>query len=183
MPLIAYRCKNCQSDFAKETIAAQGEAGVGKALSIDQEVFTHKWPMPKIGSKIKCRLPGCTNKMERVFTAQVGIIIRGHVEVNPNHNCFSTQVNGSPVNFSFIDHEHTSSSYQASVSEAARATGIKSGPAGLGNMHRNKDGRNVVSVASNVPDPLGVMERAKRSGGVQTTTAKVNTPTRRRKAA
>ena len=180
MPLAAYRCKNCQSDAAKAIIAEH--ATTQKGVNTEQE-FYHRGALPPIGTKIKCGLKGCRKKMERVFSASVGIIVRGKVEVNPNHNVFSSNVNGTPVNFSFIDHEHTSSSYQASVAEAAQATGVKTGPAGLGNMHKDRNGRNVVSVVSNVPDPLGRIERAKRAGETTSTTTKVNTPVKRRKAA
>jgi hypothetical protein len=173
MPLVDYQCTNCQGHKSED----------GRVVVSTREVWV-RGKLPRVGHKITCGINGCTNKAIRIVSADVAVHIRGKVEYDWQHNeSFRHNVNGQDIRFTFVDHKEGDPAMHARVANEAAKQGIRStNPVkGISNVHKDRNGRNVVSVMSNVPDPLGKINRAKQSGSnyEQTTTA-VNTPTRRR---
>lgn len=156
------------------------EAPVADGVHADA-VFDRAYPMvkaPALGRKIKC--PCCGRRSAaRILTDQVAIIVKGtkHPTAGTTET-IQTRVNGQDVRFSFIDHKHTDPEYQRDLSALAKRQGLSGvSRTGLKNARLDeKSGRMVVDVASNVPDPLGMIERDKRSGNYTQANKKVNTP-------
>ncbi len=136
--------------------------------------------MQEIGKKRKCPIKGCNHKVTRVVSSNVQISIKGATFTPGNGTRVRTRVGGKDLDMEFIDHKHTDVDFQKKMNEVSRMGGINAKRNALSHAYRNKDGRLVVDVASNIPDPLGAIERDKRKGDYQKTTHKINTPTRRR---
>ncbi len=134
---------------------------------------------PKLDSKIMC--PVCKRiSAKRVVSSGVAAIIKGQTQYDWKHGeGMRTNINGQDVRFTFVDHPHTDPAYQAGLARQAKAMGIQG--RALSKARRDeKSGKLVVDVASNVKDPLGMMQRAKKAGNVDTASRKINTPYKRR---
>lgn len=156
----------------------------GKTVHLDAE-FQINVPMsqaPEIGKKnIKC--PVCKRKKaHRVFSTGVGIIIKGATVYDWKHGeAMRTNINGQDVRFTFVDHPHTDPSQQRKLADLGRQYGLTGNSTGLNNAYVDeKTGRTCVKVVSNVPDPLGKIEKQKREGNYTQVSKKVNTPVKRR---
>jgi hypothetical protein len=135
---------------------------------------------PPIGRKVKCCACG-RKTAERIFSSGVAGHVRGSVVYDWKHGeSMRTNVNGQDVRFTFVDHPHTDPEYQRDLGAMANKMGVTQN--GISKARYDpKHGGMVVDVASNVKDPLGVMERAKKKGDVTFTKKKINTPVKRRK--
>ena len=112
------------------------------------------------------RCPECGEKLQRIFTAPAMIVkttLKSAGLVNgPNHGYIVKD--GEPIKINFIDHGDRSGLPENSLIR-------KKFP---GARVDEKTGKVVVDVLSNVPDPLGAMDRAKAKGDASVETKKVN---------
>lgn len=115
---------------------------------------------PPEGTKVKC--PACGRKTAvRVLSSNIGFVIKGSAmfDWKPGEKV-RTQVDGKEVSFEFVDHPETDPALQRNLARMAKQHGVEQG---LGKARFDpKSGRVVVDVASNVPDPLGMMSRAQK---------------------
>jgi hypothetical protein len=131
---------------------------------------------PKLGECVKCIC--CKRRTaERVVSSGIAGIVRGHERFDVNMNDrYSTRINGTDVNFTFVDHKMGDPTLQRNLAAFARKQGIRN-TTGLDNARYDpKSGRVLVDVVSNVKDPLGRIERAKQKGDVEYTKKHVGTP-------
>jgi len=138
--------------------------------------------MVPIGQTMACPVEGCNQRVKRVVSRDINVVVRGPAaEVALDEGrAMHTRVNGRDVKFEFIDHKHTDPQYQRKMQALARKIG-HGAERSIGKAYiSERTGKPVVDVLSNVPDPLGQIERAKRKGDVDITTTKVNQPFRRR---
>ena len=141
-------------------------------------VYMVNYPMgqaPSPGEHIPC--PTCGHgDITRVFSAINAIVKGSDTPVMEGNQSYLTKVAGQDTKITFVDHPHTDPAYQVALASEAKRQGI----GGLSKAYRNeKTGRICVDVASNIPDPLGAIEREKKRNGAQTETKKVNTPVAR----
>lgn len=149
------------------------------------EVVTYLVPfsmkdVPGLDSKIAC--PTCRRgKVTRVVSSGVTGIVRGGTDLGlQSGDMMRTRVNGQDINVQFIDHPHTDPTYQKNLKKMAKQKGLGA----LSHAYYSeKHGGLVVDVASNVPDPLGKIARARREGNVETKTRRVNAPVATKPAA
>lgn len=156
-----FRCEGCKS-------APEGAI----AALFDVEIPISK--APPIGEVIECL---CCGKMtaKRIVSSNVGMIIKGSALPEwQNGQTFRANVGGNDMRFQFIDHPETDPAYQRRLAEAAGRNHITGDAAKMPARYDPKFGRVVVDVASNVPDPLGAIERSKRAGKVEVTKKNVN---------
>jgi hypothetical protein len=112
-------------------------------------------------------------RVRRIFS-RPNFCIKGQSLVPWKHGeTLATEVNGQTMRLQFQDHPHTSPEYQTGLEKMMRSSGIQ----GLGNTRfSEKHGCHVVDVASNVEDPLGVLEASKRRGDYSQSVMPVNSP-------
>lgn len=141
--------------------------------------FTKDFPMkkaPSIGNTIKCV---CCKRKTAIRTIPSGVsgIVRGHDNFGiDTDRQYKSRINGTDVNFTFVDHKLGDPALQRNLARFAQKQGIRE-TKGLENARFDpKSGRVVVDVKSNVKDPLGMIERAKRKGDMEFHTKKINTP-------
>jgi len=159
-------------------IAAKGECPVLQACGDDGCVQVKSLPVskaPKIGKSTPCQwVQG--GVMARVYSLP-NVIIKGEtlIDWNPGQSV-RTNINGQDVRLTFVDHPHTDPQVARQTKAMSERMGIRSND-GMGKAYFNeKYGRMCVDVASNVPDPLGGMEKEKRKGNVISTKMPVNQP-------
>ena len=159
------------------------EAGEG----VDRVQCQHlmNFPMkdaPDLGSLHACPAEGCPHRVMRVISTDIQIGIKSK-EMGPTKHgqIMQAKVGGKDIQFQFMDHEHTDPRVQGQLEQMAAAAGVGHKHNALKGAYRNKEGRMVVDVKSNVPDPLGAIEREKKKGDFKSTTRKINTPYKRRK--
>lgn len=116
----------------------------------------------------------CGEKLKRVFGAPA-VIVKGTINQvlsNLASNQAIIERDGQPIRLNFIDHGPRSELCPGSVGNSVPGARMD-----------EKSGRMVVDVVSNVKDPLGKMERMKRSGDmdVKKSVHKVNHPVKMRK--
>lgn len=137
---------------------------------------------PAIGKTIACPIDGCGGRLRRVVSSGIGTIVKGEAATKEfdSRRGMHVNLNGRDVTFEFVDHKHTDPAYQRKMQDLERRLGASG--SGIGKAYRREsDGRAVVDVVSNVPDPLGKIEAAKRRGDMPSITRKINTPFKRRK--
>ena len=134
---------------------------------------------PKLGKVIKCPVKGCDGKVKRVYPKTFNFIIKGksQMKFDPG-DTVTSEVNGEPVNFTFVDHPETDPATRRRLDQM---NGVKSMPAsgrnGLSKARYDaKSDQMVVDVVSNVKDPLGKINRQDQ----HVTKHKVDTPVKRR---
>jgi len=131
-----------------------------------------------LDNKIPCPVKGCKGEITRVVSSRFNVIVRGKTEIpwNPGESV-RTRVNGQDVRFTFVDHPESDPRNRRRLESVARKAGVSERGLGIGKAYFNeKHGQMCVDVASNVPDPLGIMEKAKRAGHVKTEKIAVNQP-------
>ena len=128
-----------------------------------------------IGSTRPC--PTCQKGIITRLASLPTLIMREADGLKTTGNSFTTKLHGQDTHIQFIDHKHTDPEYQSAMLEAARRNGME------GAYHNDKFGRTCVDVLSNIPDPLGAIERDKRTRGDRGRgeTTRVNTPVKIRK--
>ncbi len=142
-----------------------------------------EYPMgtaPRVGEKTQCPCEGCDGEIVRVASIPQ-VCVKHSAEIPWNHkDIVTTNINGKDVRMQFIDHPHTKGG--GSLVDQAKQMGIRMAdtPGLRGARYDEKHGQYVVDVASNVPDPLGMIEREKAKGNVAITKKDVNTPVKRR---
>lgn len=154
---------------------AKGDAGCYQVLEMAM------MKAPRIGAKINCKL--CKGGKLTRLASDINVIVRGTTTPTfQNGESYRMNLNGEDTRFTFVDHPHTDPAYQRGINAMARKAGIRDAGA-LGKAYRSEKhgGRLVVDVASNVPDPLGKLEAAKRRGDGEQQTIKVNQPYKTRK--
>ncbi len=149
---------------------------------------TKDYPMakaPEVGHKIKCHACG-RKTAARIISTGVQGVIKGKNEIpwNPGERV-RTCVNGQEMSFEFVDHPDTDPQARRNLAQMAAANGITGVTAGMSKARFDaKRGQMVVDVASNVPDPLGRLERQKKEalkrGGYDQTKTNVNQSVKRR---
>ena len=103
---------------------------------------------------IEC--PKCKDKMKRIFTVPNAIIKSTFgSDMKLTKNQAIVDVDGQPVRLNFVDHGEQSGLVDGSI--AKKYPGARMDEA---------TGKVVVDVVSNVKDPLGKIERAKKKGDV-----------------
>jgi len=161
--------------------------GCAASAGADGVIHELEMPMktaPSIGSQRKCVIKECKNKMTRIIPTGVNGIIKGTTSYNwkPGETMSMALPDGRTGKFSFVDHPHTDPKYQRNLADLARRQGIGTNVTGLKNARFDeKHGRLVVDVMSNVEDPLGALQRAKKDGNYEQTTTKINQPYKVRK--
>jgi len=100
----------------------------------------------------------------RVLPDRFGVIVKGKTQIDWNPGeAVRTRVNGQDVRFTFVDHPETAPEHRRKLAGMAKKVGVSQN--GIGKAYFNeKHGQLCVDVASNVRDPLGAMERAKKGG-------------------
>jgi hypothetical protein len=133
---------------------------------------------PSPGETIPC--PRCgKGKIVRIYSFLNAIVRGSDTPVMEGNQSYMARIEGQDTKITFVDHPHTDPAYQTALAIEAKKHGI----GGLSKAYRHeKTGRICVDVASNIPDPLGAIEREKKRNGVQSETKKVNTPVSRRPA-
>jgi hypothetical protein len=140
----------------------------------------------------KCIVPGKTRPcklvkggiLTRIFSL-VNVIIKGStlIDWKPGESV-RTHVGGREVRLTFVDHPGGDPRAARKLEGLAARSGVSQKGSGIGKAYYNeKFGRLCVDVASNVPDPLGEMGRAKARGDVEQQTTHVNQPYKMRKPA
>jgi hypothetical protein len=120
---------------------------------------------------------GHLKRIASLFNAQAQHVPVPWDSKNPT---LRTNINGQDVRMKFVDHPHTDGNVGRAIKRMAHQQGVRD-LGGLENAYYSeKQGRMVVDVVSNIPDPLGAIGRSMGTKG-PTTTHKVNTPFKRRK--
>jgi hypothetical protein len=120
--------------------------------------------------------------LTRVFSL-VNVIIRGGnlIDWKPGET-IQTHQGGREIRMTFVDHPGGDPAAGRKLEGMAKRAGVSQKGTGIGKAYYNeKFGRMCVDVASNVQDPLGGMEQAKKAGNVTQETRKINQPYKRRK--
>lgn len=131
------------------------------------------------GCERPCPVEGCKGKVKRIISCEVNFIIRGEADIPwENGESIRTRIGGQDVRFTFVDHPGTSPEESNRLAGMASKSGITQKGLNKAYMHP-KLGRMCVDVASNVPDPLGAIERANSQHGVVQSTP-VKRPVKRR---
>jgi len=160
-----------QGDEPSRACQAAREGKVGHFL-IDYPIGK----APDLGATVPCPLEGCTGRVVRILSLPQ-VIVRGtthQVDPQGSGDMMTTRINGEQINFRFIDHPHQRApDYQTEFNRLARSGKIPR--QGLGSAYIDaKTGKPCVQVVSNVPDPLGKMQEAKKKGDWDQKVSKVN---------
>jgi len=148
-------------------------------------VIEFEYPMgqaPQVGSEIPCPFDGANGKCPGVWTrifSRVGLIVRGESVIPwDQNNAMRTRINGQDVKLSFVDHPHTDPQAQRHMEMSAGKSGI--GSTTMPAYMDEKTGKMCVDVVSNIPHPLGAIEREKRQHGIEPIVKRYNNPVRTR---
>ena len=117
--------------------------------------------------------PQCKNKVKRVISAPNVTIKSGVGDMKLGPTQKFVDVDGRPVVMNFIDHGNRSGLEEGSL--------VKKNIPGA--HIDEKTGKPCVSVISNVPDPLGKLDTAKRKGDVDIRKKNINQKYKTRKKA
>jgi putative FmdB family regulatory protein len=110
------------------------------------------------------RCPVCGGETNRVFTSPNAVIKSTLADMALEPHQAIIDCDGQPIRLNFIDHGDRSSDFEEG-SVAKKMPGARMD---------EKTGRAVVDVVSNVPDPLGKIERSKQQGVTQTEVKNIN---------
>lgn len=158
----------------------QGPEGeVYEAESIAFEVDLPMTQAPSIGQAIECPADGYVGNIVRIASL-VGLIVKGEFQPSwsEGQTLTTKDRDGGEIRMQFLDHRHTAPEHTANLNRAAQQLGLKN------KVRRDPgSGRMVVDVVSNIPDPLGTIERDKRARGIKPEKKVVGTPYKQRKIA
>lgn len=115
----------------------------------------------------ECDCMKCNVPLKRIYS-RPHMIVKAPLRDQATHlhqNQAVVDVDGRPIKLSFIEHEDRSEMNENSVLKNIQGARMD-----------EKTGRAVVDVVSNVPDPLGMIERSKRKHGSKETKIDVNQP-------
>lgn len=122
-----------------------------------KSIITLSFGMNDDKGRNNAKCPKCKKKIKRIFSVPAAIVKQGLGDMKLLPSQKFVDVDGRPVVMNFIDHGDRSGMNKDSL-VASNVPGARIDEA---------TGKPVVDVVSNIPDPLGHLERSKQKGDVQ----------------
>lgn len=185
MPTYDFVCEDCPvatAQIKKEKRAGLIPKGEKTIPVCHHEPMFSMSQAPAVGDVIACPVQGCGGRLVRVPSIPEFLIKTPEAQAwGTASNTVRTRVGDKEIDFQFVDHPHTKPGFQNQLTQLANQSGISS-KSGMGQAYYSQEhGRYVVEVKSNVPDPLGAIERGKSAGQYDYTKIKVDQPFKVRK--